>query len=113
MNPAGTVRPDKWNGVMTADKPRRIWPWIVAVLVGVPVLYVFSLPVAWWVVVDLLNRADDLLIGADQEGNWIEPLCAFYVYPVRIVVRRFPGAIDWLNWYVTLFHPHPLIPPPR
>jgi len=99
--------------VVTADKPRRTWPWIVAILVGVPMLYAFSLPVAWWVVVDLLHRADELLVRADEEGQWIQPLCDLYVYPVRIVARHFPEAIDWLNWYITVLHPHPLIPPPR
>src|SRR5438477_12997376 len=31
------------------DKPRRTWPWIVAVLIGVPVLYVASFGPACWI----------------------------------------------------------------
>jgi hypothetical protein len=31
------------------DEPKPLWPWIVALLIGLPALYVGSFGPAWWV----------------------------------------------------------------
>src|SRR5262245_30934432 len=70
-------------------KPRRLWPWIVVALIGLPALYVASFGPACW----MANRgAVDLRKVADVH----EPLVRY--------ANRFPA--NWMSaavkWYATI-----------
>ena len=51
---------------MSDERKRSVWPWIVALLIGLPVLYVASFgPACWWI--SRLNRQS----GGGQTQRWI------------------------------------------
>ena len=39
-----------YNPAMSADRKKSLWPWIAALLIGLPVLYVASFGPACWIV---------------------------------------------------------------
>jgi len=62
---------------MSEERTRAIWPWIVAVLVGLPVLYVASFGPACWI--------------AARTGG--EGMLKFGYWPVGRIAYRGPSAI--------------------
>lgn len=77
---------------MTSElKPRRTWPLIVAVLVGVLVLYVLTWPIVSWA-----NRRGWL----PQETVRRRAIEA-YAYPARLVYEASPPrAQKSIEWYL-------------
>ena len=74
------------------DKPRCLWPWIVAVLVGVPVLYVLSFGPACWLA---LNGR------LPPRGYGMSPAQMRFYDPVFWIMHSGPepvrGALAWYN----------------
>lgn len=72
----------------------RFWPWIVAVLVGVPVLYLASLPPLNW----CYHR------GMMPEGTFRYTMLEGYAVPLRWIYDNGPQPIpDWMRRYARIF----------
>jgi len=75
---------------MSNDRKKPLWPWIVALLIGLPVLYIASFgPACWWFSprIGLTGDCVDapavyLPIGrlylAAEHGGWIEHTIAWH-----------------------------------
>jgi hypothetical protein len=60
---------------MNVDRKKVLWPWVVAVLIGLPVLYVASLgPLVWLITRDLLPE-------------WSAPFMNVYTAPLNWAVQ--------------------------
>ena len=63
---------------MSDDRKRPLWPWIVVLLFGLPVLYVLSMwPLLW-------------LWSRDMIPNWSHPAIPAYIIPMNYVLTRAP-----------------------
>lgn len=68
---------NEWNPQPNMSKPRTIWPWVVAIAVMLPVLYVLSFGPACWIV----SRVSALHI----------PIMRLYT-PIGVIAQKYP---DW------------------
>lgn len=69
---------------------RTLWPWIVATVVAVPVLYVASIPPAVWAI----NR-DPRPVGTGR--YWVYNA---YLWPADLCYEASPAPVrGWMNWY--------------
>src|SRR5262245_7401247 len=73
---------------MSEPKKSPVWPWIVALLIGLPVLYVASFGPACWI--------------ASRSENW--KISTFY-WPIQSYVPYCPGGGAALAWYARLCVP--------
>jgi hypothetical protein len=82
-----------------SDERKPLWPWIVALLIGLPVLYVASFgPACWWF-------SDESFIGVTH----FRVIPRFY-WPVEWLIRNGPDFIaSPLLWYGAAFTPEHLI----
>lgn len=64
------------------SKPRRIWPLLTAVLIGLPVLYVLSCGPVYW------------LQWNTEIPDWLEPSVSFYLRPL---VWMHADGPNWLH----------------
>lgn len=69
---------------------RALWPWIVAVVIGVPVLYVLSLPAANWALIR-------------YPSAWTADVIFGYGYPFRMIYQASsPGVKESIDVYIGL-----------
>jgi hypothetical protein len=75
---------------MTSDRKQPIWPWIAALLIGLPVLYVASFgPACWW-------RAMTL---PDNQSTTVAPRV---YWPIGwLAANSPPYSRDGIFWYAT------------
>lgn len=74
-------------------KRRPFWPWIIAVLIGGPLLYLASLPLLMWA-----WRNDCIPRGSVRES-----VAARYCYPVLYLTDLgSPDVRRGIEWYLTL-----------
>ena len=77
---------------------RRIWPWIMALLIGLPVLYVASFGPACWIAGDNEFAISSIL-------NVYYPILSAARFTRREVSEGVfeHGRLDrWIEWYATL-----------
>lgn len=78
-----------------ARRPR--WPWIAAVVIGVPVLYALSIPLIRRVIGPLYRH------GWMTADSYAIAILQAYCGPAASVHRTAPPACQqWIEWYVTL-----------
>jgi len=70
---------------MTDDRKKPLWPWIVALVVGLPVLYVASFGPACW-----------LTGWCELNGDWL--LAAY-----APIIRTINHGPDWLHNFLTSY----------
>ena len=80
------------------DRKKILWPWVVAVLIGLPVLYVASLgPLVWLITRDLLPE-------------WSAPFMNVYTAPLNWAVQS-QTVRDLYIWYTSFWVPQaPRVP---
>jgi hypothetical protein len=77
---------------MSEQRKKPLWPWIAALLIGLPVLYVLSRgPVEWLYVWGYLP-------------NWtVAPMMTFYS-PISWILENGPQPLkDVIHWYLDLW----------
>ena len=77
---------------MSDDHKKPVWPWIVALLIGLPVLYVLSVgPISWLYNHEVLPRS-------------LVPIYYWFYAPIAFANERGP---EWLrqilDWYADLW----------
>ena len=73
---------------MSDDRKKPLWPWIVALLIGLPVLYVASLGPAGW----LVNR----VFGP----GWLKNALVVIYMPIIWLEQNGPQPIQYaIRWY--------------
>jgi hypothetical protein len=84
------VWPPWYISGMSDDRKKPLWPWIAALLIGVPVLYVASFGPACWII----SRA----------GQWnVLWAAAHFIYSPVLQVWNHDGTIsDAIDWYANL-----------
>ena len=82
---------------MTERKKRAVWPWAVALLIGLPVLYMASFGPACWLTA---QPAED---GARNDG-WDMPPRWMQIYrPFGIILNRGDSPIKTaVSWWATI-----------
>jgi len=82
---------------MDDDRKRPLWPWIVALLIGLPVMYALSIGPVFSI------TRHEVLLGAEKDGvdRFYEPLFS---------ACSSPRADRWLWWYIS-FWPGPYFGP--
>src|SRR5262245_40625996 len=80
---------------MSDDRKRRLWPWIAALLIGLPVMYVVSFgPACWW-----LSEPVTLNFVAVK----VRRAPTIYSPIGRLVRILGPGRIsNAIHWYATV-----------
>lgn len=69
---------------------RPLWPWIAAVVFGVPLLYMLSMPVFHWAFANEWFPDETLRYDA----LWV------YCTPMRAIYQASPPSVQgWLDWY--------------
>ena len=79
---------------MSDDSKKPLWPWIVALLIGLPVLYVSSFGPACWLTA--------------QRNGWskLQPHRAMIIYyPLGALAARRDTVSACLRWWMTLAVP--------
>ncbi len=78
-----------------SEERKPLWPWIVAFLIGLPVLYVLSVgPAAW--ICDSIPR---------PHPQWLQTALNVFYWPLGWIDENGPSFIhDALDLYVQLFH---------
>jgi hypothetical protein len=77
---------------MTDARKQPLWPWIVALLIGLPVLYVASFGPACWIISRARARQWNVLWAA-----------ANFIYSPVLQVWNHEGTIpDAIDWYANL-----------
>jgi hypothetical protein len=72
---------------MSEERKRAVWPWVAALLIGLPVLYVLSYGPACWLIWNV-ELSQPVL-------NFLDALyCPF---------RWSQTTFDWAYWYGSLF----------
>jgi hypothetical protein len=89
---------------MSDDRKKPLWPWIVALLIGLPVFYVASFgPACWWFAEEI--EVDD--------GNVYRQANVIY-WPIGWVYMRSTSEKSrirgMIEWYATRRNEHVLIP---
>ena len=94
-----------WLTVRIVNRRERWAKWMLAVVVGLPVLYVASFgPACWWF------SAEDPPPAPGYPFDWDAP--AFYT-PIGSIYLDFPlggRARSTIAWYATLRHPRVTVP---
>ena len=80
---------------MIDDRKKSLWPWIVALLSGLPVVYVASFGPAVWLMAWLLNAR------IINEGGQV-PFLVIY-YPLVSAAERTDVLGAMLDWYAHIF----------
>jgi hypothetical protein len=77
-----------------SDRKTPLWPWIVALLIGLPVMYVASFGPACWLTAD--PRPIDPL------GRRLRPSSGMIIYwPLGRLADRGPIFVaSWLRWWM-------------
>jgi hypothetical protein len=78
---------------MTDDRKKPIWPWIVSLLIGLPVLYVASFGPACWI------AADPHPIGHPLRSSTPPRLMTVY-WPLGSVAAKRSRLSFWLQWWM-------------
>ena len=77
---------------MSDDRKKPIWPWITALLIGLPVLYVALFGPACWI----CGRAPESYTLWNATGSFYSPI-------LRVWWRNFPGTTsNTIAWYANL-----------
>src|SRR5580704_12226946 len=81
---------------MSKEREKRVWPWIVALLLA-PVLYVASLgPACWW-------ASQELVEVKSGSQTWVLRRAPLAYLPIGSLIARSPRSFERaLNWYVSL-----------
>ncbi len=70
---------------MSDDRKKPVWPWIVALLIGLPVLYVASFGPACW--------------SMQVKTSWMPTIAVVYSPVIRIAATAPPWAQRFADWY--------------
>ncbi len=82
-----------YNPGMSERQKKAAWPWIIACIVGLPVLYVLSFGPAWWVAGYYEN---------DVHAHQISHAIGRFYRPIRLVMDRSDFAFKAFCWYADL-----------
>src|SRR5882757_3633298 len=93
---------------MSQERRKSVWPWIVAVLIGLPALYVASFgPVCWWI-------SPKPPTGAPRTPIDNIPHVSHFFWPVGWVATHSPNSVyRAIGWYATRRAPIVQVPADR
>jgi hypothetical protein len=95
---------------MSEQKKRTVWPWIVVILVALPILYVASFGPACWLAGDWTERntfANTIIPNAYYPILWLARLDRPEIAPGVLESGWFD---DYVYWYATLWRDDPTCP---
>jgi hypothetical protein len=91
---------------MSDERKKPLWPWIVALLIGLPVMYVASFgPACWWF-------SKEPITAIDPFAETVPAVARAY-WPIGWSAKYGPSVVrNSIAWYATLFSEIPAIAVP-
>jgi hypothetical protein len=75
---------------MSDERKKSVWPWIAALLIGLPVLYVALFGPSFWLWTKM------------GQPRWMLTTLALAYDPILNSSEGWPIVRDYVNWWITL-----------